>query len=430
MILKASSRANGFDLAVHLMNGYDNEQVDIAEVRGTIADDLYGAFAEFEAIASGTKAKKPLYSLSMNPAEKLTRAQYAEAIDAIEGKLGLTGQPRIIVFHVKDGREHAHIVWSRINAAEMKAVHMSYDHSKLMDMAVQLAEKFGHNLPDGLKAWKKGETFSKEKLETNLQENVNAKKTGITAEERRAEITAAYNAADSAAATQNALEEKGYILARGDKRAIVFVDRFGDAYSLSRYVKGITRKEYRGRMDALPLDRLPSVAEARAEQRARQKASEERAREQHRPRQRMESHGADDPGRREFEAFKRSVAEKQAAMEKARAARGLALTQAEQKLLLSQQQERMALHAAQKAEARGLFFKVRARVAELVVGSPALQSVLGRITERVGLDPRDRHKLENEALDRRHARENRASMASAKGWRRSHSARRPPSGAT
>lgn len=40
MILKASSRANGFDLAVHLMNGYDNEQVELAEVRGTIADDL------------------------------------------------------------------------------------------------------------------------------------------------------------------------------------------------------------------------------------------------------------------------------------------------------------------------------------------------------------------------------------------------------
>ena len=34
MILKGSQRANGADLAIHLMNGYDNERVEIAEING------------------------------------------------------------------------------------------------------------------------------------------------------------------------------------------------------------------------------------------------------------------------------------------------------------------------------------------------------------------------------------------------------------
>lgn len=91
MILKGSCRTNGSDLATHLMNGYDNERAELCEVRGTIADDLHGAFAEIELIASGTRAQKPLFSLSINPHEALTREQYFEAIDAIENKLGFAG---------------------------------------------------------------------------------------------------------------------------------------------------------------------------------------------------------------------------------------------------------------------------------------------------------------------------------------------------
>src|SRR5262245_44580137 len=115
MILKGSQRGDGADLAIHLMNGFDNESIEIAEVHGTVARDLYGAFAEFEAVSRGTKATKFMYSLSISPPKPLTRAQYHEAIAAIEHRLGLTDQPRAVVFHVKNGREHCHVVWSRID---------------------------------------------------------------------------------------------------------------------------------------------------------------------------------------------------------------------------------------------------------------------------------------------------------------------------
>jgi hypothetical protein len=45
------------------------------------------------------------------------------------------------------------------------------------------------------------------------------------------------------------------------------------------------------------------------------------------------------------------------------------------------------------------------RVADLISERLALRSVLGHITEKAGLDPRDRHRLEQQALARRHARE-------------------------
>ena len=45
-----------------------------------------------------------LYSLSVNPdigQRQLTRAQYLDYVDRAEKQLGLEGQPRAVVFHIK-----------------------------------------------------------------------------------------------------------------------------------------------------------------------------------------------------------------------------------------------------------------------------------------------------------------------------------------
>ncbi len=426
MILKGSSRSNGSDLATHLLNGYDNERAELAQVRGTIADDLHGAFAEIELIASGTRAQKPLFSLSINPHEELSREQYFEAIDAIEKRLGFEGQPRAVVFHEKDGREHAHVVWSRIDAASMKAIPDSFYKARLCDMAIVLAERYGHELPEGLKRWKEKNLQFDEKLEPSLGETANAKKTGINPEQRRADITQAYEQADSAAAFVNALEEQGYVLAKGDSRAFVIVDSFGDVYSLSRYVKGARAKDIKARLSALDVDGLPSVAAAQAQAKARLAAQEERAREQAKAEDKQAAldahdHVAEELGKDAFEApnpdeivgdererEKRSAAQKRAQMEAVQAERRIWQAQDEQAQFTRQQEEKLALHAAQKSESSGLLFRMRAAVADLIDSKPALRSVLGHVTAQTGLDPRERHRLESEALARRHEREKRA----------------------
>jgi hypothetical protein len=53
--------------------------------------------------------------------EAASELDFELAADEVERVLGLEGQPRAIVFHEKEGRRHAHVVWSRIDARAMRA---------------------------------------------------------------------------------------------------------------------------------------------------------------------------------------------------------------------------------------------------------------------------------------------------------------------
>jgi hypothetical protein len=153
MIPKASQRAGGDELATHLLNAHQNELIEIAEIRGAIARDPHGAFAEWKFQADAlTRCKKYLYSLSISPDYRLgefTREQYLDYADRVEKALGLSGQPRVLVFHEKEGRLHAHVVWSRIDVSRGKAIHISYDHMKLKQVTIEFARDHGLELPDG-----------------------------------------------------------------------------------------------------------------------------------------------------------------------------------------------------------------------------------------------------------------------------------------
>src|SRR4051812_18343118 len=118
MIPKGNQRGGGQQLATHLMNAFDNERIDLADMRGSVAQDLHGAFAEWSAQAKPTKCQKYLYSMSVNPDHRqadFSRQDYLDFVDRAEKKLGLAAQPRAVVFHEKNGREHCHVVWSRID---------------------------------------------------------------------------------------------------------------------------------------------------------------------------------------------------------------------------------------------------------------------------------------------------------------------------
>lgn len=261
-----------------------------------------------------------------------------------------------------------------------------------MDIGCELAHKFGFELPPGMKAWEQGQTFEKDRLEPTLAEKAQADETGISPDQRRAEITAAYEASDTPEAFCAALEQKGYILAKGDKRGLVIVDKFGSPHSLTRYIEGHKAGAIKKKLAALDPDQLPSVDQAKEIMRARIQAYDDAQRES--------QHAAEELAR--FEEKRRR---KEQAQRERQAARRLEIRQAEQELLTRQQAERLALHAAQKSEAEGILFRVRSAVADLIGRTPGLRSVLGHIQQMTGLDPRERHRLENDALARRHARE-------------------------
>lgn len=263
MILKGNTRAHGEELARHLMNARNNDSIELAELRGFVASNLSGAFAETEAIASATNCQKYLYSLSINPSEPMSRAQYAEAIEAIEARLGLADQPRAVVFHVKDGREHAHVAWSRIDDDRMQAVHMAFDRQELRELSRQLARRFGHELPKGIARDRGAERQEQRFNEVSMAEAGQAVRSGISPEARREAITDAYQKSDNAAAFRSALNEHGYVLAQGDKRGFVAVDRAGEVHSLTRQIEGARAKDIRAKLKLDGLEGLPSVQQAK-----------------------------------------------------------------------------------------------------------------------------------------------------------------------
>ena len=89
----------------------------------------------------------------MNPPENenVPVETFESAIQSVEVQLGLTDQPRAIVFHEKEGRRHAHAVWSRINGQEMKAINLPHYKRRLNEIARDLYHEHGWEMPNGFK---------------------------------------------------------------------------------------------------------------------------------------------------------------------------------------------------------------------------------------------------------------------------------------
>ncbi|MFZ5912999.1 MAG: relaxase/mobilization nuclease domain-containing protein [Pseudomonadota bacterium] len=244
MILKGNSRGGGRQMAAHLLNGKQNEHVTVHQVRGFLAATVSGALEEAYALSRGTQCRKYIYSLSLNPppGENVPIEDFEKALKTIEDKLGLTDQPRVIVFHEKEGRRHAHCVWSRIKVDEMKAVNISHDRLKLQAVSRALYIEHGWTMPRGLinPDHKNPLTFTREEWQQ-------AERTGRSASAIKACLQECWAASDSRKAFESALGERGFFLAQGDRRGYVAVDVYGEVFSLTRQL-GLKPKDLEKRL--------------------------------------------------------------------------------------------------------------------------------------------------------------------------------------
>lgn len=375
MIPFGSQRAGGQDLATHLLNAQDNERLEVAQVRGSVARDLHGAFAEWEAQAHNlTRCTNYLYSLSINPDQRqgrLTKEQYLDYIDRAEQRLGFSGQPRAVVFHVKkDGRgvprEHCHVVWSRIDVERHIARHAAYDYEKLMAVTREFARDHGLRLPDGYYKDKKQDRRRGRQM--TLYEKKQEDYGGVTMAQHKAQVTAAWNRRDTPRAFVRSLEDMGYILATGD-RPYVLVDRFGNMNSLPKLIddKRVRTKDVRAFIEKkYPKDSLPTVDEARtlaAAHRAAElfsKNEERAAREATEKQRREELLSKQQPRRLTVEQEAKALAGRQ--------------RQVRHEFSERQKQERMAFRQGYLLESRSIR---RDRVAHRPTG---LAAFIGRIT--------------------------------------------------
>ena len=263
MILVGNQRGNSADLAAHLMSA-DNERVQVHETRGFVSDTLEGAFNESYAISKGTRCRQHLFSLSLNPPAdvEVSEQDFEAAIARAEKKLGLKDQPRAIVFHEKQGadgqvRRHCHAVWSRIDADTMKAVHLPFTKRKLQEVSRDLYVHHGWNMPPGLI-----DRSERDPLNFTHKQWQQAKRIGKDPKAIKRAFVDAWAFSDNKTAFSHALAERGYHIAKGDRRGFVAVDAVTDEIFAIPKWADVKTKAVRERLG--DESHLPSIAEVRS----------------------------------------------------------------------------------------------------------------------------------------------------------------------
>jgi hypothetical protein len=287
MIAKGSSRSGPKQLATYLMrvDRYDTgEPAELIELRSPwvvengsrehAARQLIETFRDWQALSEGTQGDYGLYHAQISPAPKyatgMTPEQWKRAADILGEELGLHDQPRALVLHAgKDDRPHLHVVWSRTDIDEMKLRSDSFNYQAHERASHRMELEFGQEFVPGKHAKRDREKqaeFPRE--EYSQDEDQQAKRAGQSVADRKAEIAALRAAADNGQAFKAALEEAGYLLAKGD-RGYIIVDSAGDHSVLSRNL-GMKKKEVEAFMAGVELDKLPTIKEAQALQETRQ----------------------------------------------------------------------------------------------------------------------------------------------------------------
>lgn len=260
MILKGSQRGGARQLATHLSRLDDNEHLELHEVRGFVSDDLHGALREAQAVSKGTRCRQFLFSVSLNPPEheRVSTQAFENAVERIEQKNGLSGHPRIVLFHEKEGRRHAHAVWSRIDAETMTAKNLSHYKLKLRDVSRDLYREHGWEMPAGLK-----DARDKDPRNFTLEEWQQVRRMGRDARDVKALLQDCWRSSDNRQSFAAALSERGFMLAQGDRRGHVAVSHDGEVLSVAR-ATGQKTKDVRARLG--DLESLPDVTQAKSRQ--------------------------------------------------------------------------------------------------------------------------------------------------------------------
>ena len=185
--------------------------------------------------------------------EELTREQWMQIADREEKRLGFEGQPRIVTFHIYDnGERHMHIGWCRLDLEEMRAIDPGMYKNHLKQLARDFERDFGLRELDGTR---KPEDRAKAPGRAEEEES---RRLGTNVREIRTAILDCLERADGGKGFKAALEERGFVLANGDRRdCFVVIDQAGGA---SRTQQEADRPDAGG--DARPHERSRPLATA------------------------------------------------------------------------------------------------------------------------------------------------------------------------
>jgi hypothetical protein len=312
MIIKGGSRAAPDQLARHLQRQDTNERVEILELQSP-ASGLRDAFRDWQTLSEGTRGFKGLYHANIDPAADyaMTPDQWQRAVGLLEKELGFEGQPRAVVMHEKHDRQHIHVVWARTDIDTMTLCPDGNNYLAHERASQALELEFGHEQVPGKHAKRDREKQPEfPKAEYNQAEWQQGERQGRDPAARKDQITAIRQAADSGQAFKAALEEQGYMLAKGDRRDFVIVDQTGAIHSLGRQIRDLKAAALREFMKDIDRESLPTAAQAATLQKQRQKEAKQ-AQKSEEPVNKPPD-GEPDPSQAQTEDLRKASAERQA----------------------------------------------------------------------------------------------------------------------
>jgi len=247
----------------------ENDQARVVKSYGLRSENIHDMLNEMGVLAEGTRYENFFYQMNLNPVpgEKLTEAQWDRVREIAEKHHGFEGQPYFVVEHVKHGRAHQHIVWSRIDLENMRAISDSKDARRNHAIAREIEQEFGLQQVKGPYDREPGEPRPKRAPEP--WEMYRGMKTGLDPRDITAEVTELFHQSDCGKSFQAALEEHGYMLLKGDRRGFVILDSAGKEHSLARRINGVNTKELNAFMRDVDREVLPSVEQGRVQHQER-----------------------------------------------------------------------------------------------------------------------------------------------------------------
>lgn len=149
MIIKGKSASHGRYLKGYLISKRDNDiDPEVFKIKGTATPDSYDLSAN-EIALSGllSRGDKNIYHAIINPStndRSLTDEEWHTSIDKLLEGLGYQDQKHIAVKHVKDDREHMHLMVDRYSYELNKLLPDGNNYYIHQDVAAELEQLFGH----------------------------------------------------------------------------------------------------------------------------------------------------------------------------------------------------------------------------------------------------------------------------------------------
>lgn len=281
VIVKASAlgRHTHHYLTNHLSNSHDgNERILLSGSRGLFASSLSEAIEDIMLMTKGARCRKPLLHTSINPAVDMSEGEWALAWSVYEHEFDLSNHAYVEVTHTKtDGRTHKHRVYSRVRD-DQSAIDLGFNYLRHEKVARILEHTLNRPLTLGrfnraiikqlekdgqgaVAAWLRMEEAHVQHRPSAAQlarDSQQQKRTKVSIAQVREDLQSAWAAATCGQDFLRLILERGYILARGDRRDYVFLDRTGSVHSPRRRLN-VRAGALRAFLADLVQEHLPSV---------------------------------------------------------------------------------------------------------------------------------------------------------------------------